>query len=461
MIVMLYALFLGWLFVPEAVAAPLVDQTFQVFHATNFEDDGGGDDYFVTNGDYLARHAFVALYTPGPTFVASGFTDGDGLITFENIDKALEHKLWLYGWHDHNNSGRDLVIVDDVGFPLSVKSDAFYPTSTLFTTTTINLSYDAAIEGQEWINVAAAASWTIRRRPTAFPTESDNGAQYTFVMDDPDNCSPTAITANAGYCSSEETVYIDPEEDIFKSTVAHELGHELQHWALVPDDTEDAQDWMYASDYGASADSDCTGGEGHSLTSKEYQMAAIVEGMAHYVAAVAFNQTQEDDCRLTPSSQILWDSGFGTQALEYSCEGYDPNTGNPLGTDDGGVEWYGYDVPAGAYFDWDSPNTAHDACSAAGDADNRATELDWLRFFWDLDNKTALSLEDIIEAWVLAMPSGDQTVSPADPPRWNENDNLDSGSSSDNARLRLEVAFGDLGWGEEWDDFAIDNGVMQ
>lgn len=38
---------------------------------------------------------------------------------------------------------------------------------------------------------------------------------------------------------------------------------------------------------------------------------------------------------------------------------------------------------------------------------------------------------------------------------------LDSGSSSDNARLRLEVAFGDLGWGEEWDDFATDNGVMQ
>lgn len=442
----------GWAF-------PIVDQRFLVLHDVNLFDVGGGDDYFTSNTTYRARSAYVALFE-----VSSGamvdvlVTDDDGYVRFNNIDRAQQYYLRLYGWHDHNNSGRDLFVRDASGNLENAASAPFFPTSISHMgvpPSTINLSFDAAVAGQEWINAAAIGSWTIRRRPGVFATDAQNGAQYTIIMDDPNNCAVPG-GSDAAYCYPEMAVYLDPDplklEEAWgsKMTIAHELTHLAQHWALVPNSSADPQAYLYAYNYNAPDDSDCgLASAGHNVTTKEYQSAAILEGMAHYVAAVAFNQTQEDDCKLTPPIQVIWDSGYAGTAAEYSCEGWDPATGNPLGDDLDGVEWDTFEVPAGNYFDWSSPNTGHLACSASGATTNRAVEVDWLRFFWDADNKLGLDTSQIMDAWV-----------EADPVNWDADG---GGVTTDDPRDRMEAALVDPArlTQTEWNDWAGDNGIDQ
>ena len=70
MIALLFSLLLA--LVASDASATTVNQTFRVYHHTDLEDVGGGEDYFTTNSHYLARFAYVRLYD---AFDASGFGD--------------------------------------------------------------------------------------------------------------------------------------------------------------------------------------------------------------------------------------------------------------------------------------------------------------------------------------------------------------------------------------------------
>lgn len=455
---------LGWLLVPEAAAFPIVNQIIRVGHTVAFDDadnaNGNGEEFFKTNTNYAAREAWVELYEePSHTLAGQGWTDDDGYIQFNSVDKAKQYTLELYGWHDHNINGeRQLSVLDASGFIVSALSSAFYPTSTLFTTTTISISFDAAVSGQEWVNSAAIGSWAIRRRPASFPTDSDNGAYYTIVMDDPANC-PTPLSTAASYCYPEMAVYIDPTDVLGwarKYIIAHEFGHELQHWALVPSPSADPQDYMYGAGYEAPSDAlGCRDyNPTHSFNSYEYQSAAIVEGMANYFAAVVFNNTSENDCRYDSGPSYPWVLGGAVTGAQFSCEGYDPSTGHPLGEDDDGAE-YAFGIPAGNYFLFDPPNTATTnlPCSDNTITTNRGIELDWMRFFWDLDNKEDIDLSDIINVWSSTKAAGGTITDP-----WNWGD---SGDTGDMPRYRLNGVFDYYGFGAQWDTWAEANGVVQ
>jgi hypothetical protein len=442
---------LMWL--ASASWAALVDQQLRVGDRVDLLDAGigGGEDFFVenTNVTYRARHAYVQLYEePSHTLVASGHTDANGLITFEDVDTLKDYSL--VRWSGHSINDRPFRVIDADDLSMSAQSADFSP---YLVTTTIDVVFDAAVSGQEWINVAAIGSWVIHRRQAAFPTYTDNEAVYTIKLDDPDNCTLPS-TANAAYCFPELAVYIDPAEDeaALKYVIAHELAHELQHWALVPTPSADPQDWMYDSDYGAvSSLPECNdNGSSHNVDSFEYQSAAITEGMAHYVAAVAFNNTNETNCRFKPNDFITWDPGQGSQNLEFSCEGWDDVA---MTGDDGGVEWYAYGVPGHNFFDWDPPDIDDDPCMDNTTTSNRGIELDWLRFFWDLDHAEGLETADIIGGWSAAEPAGGTLVDP-----WNADD---VGDANDAPRVRLNAAFDGLGFDTEWDSKAVYNGVMR
>jgi hypothetical protein len=108
---------------------------------------------------------------------------------------------------------------------------------------------------------------------------------------------------------------------------------------------------------GGGADCD-SAGEQHALTSLEYTSAAIMEGFAHFLAADAYNDHTETSGRFTYYKDAL---GF---PRDIPLEG-DPDA------DDAEP--------------WLSNRFAERVCDTT--SENAGTELDWLRFFWDLHSE--------------------------------------------------------------------------
>jgi hypothetical protein len=258
------------------------------------------------------------------------------------------------------------------------------------------VSYDGSVSGQEWINVAAIASWTVRRRKSAFPTWTSDGAQYKFALDDPGN-------GGLGKSDqSDEIILLKPGTNggwRYKNTIAHELGHSLQFWANAPS--------SILSDTSLD-DASCPSGYGyiHKLVSKEYQSAAILEGMASWVAAVAFNNVTQGDCRKVINDSVTWYLGASISPLPYSCEGdVDGDAGAELSFGVSGADYFhethGF-----------SPNQV--TCTDTTPNTGVAVELDWERFLWDLVTKQGVTFGEIVQAFDDASPEAWNTLVPRD-----------------------------------------------
>jgi hypothetical protein len=407
---------------------PPVTQNFRVGHRTDLDDVGAAvdDDYFKQNGVRPAAWARVGLFKNG-ALQAYDWTDGDGIVTFSNVDPDDSYVVQLLAYHDFEGSGRHFYVRDDVGGDILTADTAPFNPPTVSTTT--DVVFDAAVSGQEWINLAAVGSWMIARRPAAWPTYADNPyVEYTMVFLPP----PTDPDLVGQYDPSDTATYINPNDRggfASKYIIAHEFAHQLQHWVNVPSPLGPTG-WGAAINYAAADDANCpyASGDYHYVVSKEYQSAAILEGMADWIAAVAFNGTDGDDCRLKPYGAFPWIDGSLSVPTEFSCQGWDDvaNEG-----DDGGVEWTGYSIDAFDYLG--------DYC-AAGTTDDRGTELDWLRFFWDLDRSSAggeaMDFADLVDLYADAQ-SFDWPTDPNDP-------------SYVSARELLFDAFDAAGFASEW-----------
>jgi hypothetical protein len=443
-----------WAFAATLASGAPVDQRFRVGHEVNLLDaTGGGEDFFTTNDVYAARFAFVALYEePGHSLVAFHYTDDNGYVLFEDIDDTAEYTLELFAAHDVFDSWRDFYVKDSSGNIESALSGELQPNSTPTQINTLGVIFTADPNvGQQWVNAAAIGSWVMYRRPGAFPTYLDNHAEYVIEMEDPSTGCANA-TQPANYCQGNQKVFLDPNDPYAwqrKFIIAHEFAHEAQHWNLVPTTTSDPTDYFYLADYNAGADAaHCQdAGAAHDFYSYEYQSSAIIEGMAHYLAAVAFNDTTEEDCRFDPAGGRVWVEDIQSSDDQFSCEGY-PD-------DIGGIEWTGYDIPGNDFFhfDYDEAGTNYEPCSDSTDNTNRAIELDWLRFLWDADNKGDLDTADIFVIWITAAPAGGGLLTP-----WSADD---SGGSSAMPRLRMNNGFILQGFEDVWDDWAAYNGVDQ
>lgn len=172
-----------------------------------------------------------------------------------------------------------------------------------------------------------------------------------------------APCSNAGWSPSpnlggdEIVVNIDDTtEDKFrqKFLVAHEVGHALEESYQF--DTFGTTTYLYGDDDPPAGGAACdSAGEQHALTSLERTSAAIMEGFAHFLASDAYNDHNDSTGRFTYYKDAL---GF---PRDIALEGEPAfNMAEP----------------------WKSNRFAQRVCAPA--AGNKGTELDWLRFFWDL-----------------------------------------------------------------------------
>ncbi|MEZ4239375.1 MAG: hypothetical protein R3F59_25110 [Myxococcota bacterium] len=374
--------------------AHAVDRVFQFGHEVYLDrtDSPGvvnGDDYFKTNGVYKARWALVYLIRDSDgALLESEYTDDDGLVHFQ-IPHNVAVRFRLFAHHDVNGSGRHVVVKEDATDLVHLFADGpvFYDWSLPgLPTTTTNVVFDGSVTGNEWINVAAIASWTVRRRASAFPT----GVYYKFALDDPGG----GLAGKWDF--SEETVLIDPGVSIdgwrYKTVIAHELGHALQYWANGAHQP--------ITDVSLNDASCPSAGTTHRVVSKEYQSGAINEGMAQWVAAVAFNNTTEADCKHVIHDNITWHVNSGLSPYPYSCEGY--VVGGP--DQDAGVE-DSFGVSGADYMHEPHGTPPNDvACTDTTPNVNTAVELDWERFLWDLVTKEGVTFGKIVEAYDEAEP---------------------------------------------------------
>jgi len=192
------------------------------------------------------------------------------------------------------------------------------------------------------------------------PAELDY--DFTVTVRHENGCDPwEAPCSNAGWDDAlgddEILVNIDDEtEDKFrqKFLVGHEVGHSLEESYQFA--TFGTTHYLYGSyDLAGGGDACSDGEESHALTSLEYTSAAIMEGFAHFLSADAYNDHNDSTGRFTYYKDAL---GF---PRDIRLEG-DPDV-NPAAP-------------------WESNRFAQRACTPV--AANSGTELDWLRFFWDL-----------------------------------------------------------------------------
>lgn len=225
----------------------------------------------------------------------------------------------------------------------------------------------------------------------------------------------------AGSCQSMLQVRIQPGTEKRKFLVGHEVGHWLHRWWT------NNQLGLFVNSYHAnSGDAPCAfvGVGNHAMRSKEYATGAFVEGFAHYLSALAWNDHGQKD-------------GWFKYYKEVDAPAY-----ADLAADEWRVDLEGAGQnPAGGVSAW-----MENMCSVH---DGHSVEMDWLRFYWDYRTDgpkwVRPSHHDLFEHILYT-----QDVNP-----W---------ADSFGAYDRLQESIHDPGLGqtlfqERWDQLSIANGI--
>jgi hypothetical protein len=379
-------------------------------------DATNGDDYFTDTSDRPARGSRVKITDSSGSTVFDDYTPWDGgsagcTGSLSLSTSSAPYTVYIYA--DAEVSGNNVRVYDDNTSPAIWYSSQSYTPTGSGTVDLVTGSHQA------W-TIASSAGWALKRR--------DGGIAATF---DFHTCAcPSSSTASctdasaSGSCLQGATgdLFIASGHDLRKFTVTHELGHALAYVA----DGYNSPSKSYSA-----ANSTCPGtGGSHHFTEKEFQSAAAVEGFAHYYAAVSWNKTNESDCYYVPNKIVDWDADGSTTGSwdtsgVFTCEG-----GGPV-----------------------SPSTTIDArdfytdyCMAGGSNNNRGTEYDWLRFFWDLDTDESMSFTDILTVW-----------DDSNPRLWTASG---GGTGSGYPAYELYLAAYYAGFGTDWTD-QWDNGAYR
>jgi len=354
---------------------------------TSYDDVGGGDDYYLDNDPKPARGVYMVVTDADGATVYADFTPSRGA----DAGCAAGIDLREVGPYSVQIQSRARIGDNDVVVYKSPDEQTPRSSSIQEITPapgeTVTLTWGP---GQAW-NVLSAAGWALRRRDAGL-----SGETFAFYNE---GCS------GGGNCykSSQDRLYI--ADDQSKFVIAHEMGHKVAaasnggRGAKFAYDAESLDCPWYSS--------------GHSITSEEYQSAAVNEGIASYYSAVVWNRASEEDCWYRASYRMDWDQdGLGDSAEEFSCE-----DGGPFGLAD--VDFMG------TY------------CLDSGPTTNRGTQYDWIRFLWDLDTDQGLSTATIFAIW-----------DAADPQRWEPSG---TGNGPGFPAWELQDAAERLGYGAAWE----------
>lgn len=354
---------------------------------TSYDDVGGSDDFYPDNDPRPARGVYLVVTDVDGATVYADYTpsggDEAGCAAGIDLSDAGPYSVQI---QSRARIGENDIIVyksTEERTPRSSSIQDIDPGPG----ETVTLSWGPH---RVW-NVLSAAGWALHRRDAGLSGQTF--AFYNEACPGGGNC----------YRSSEDALYIADDQNRF--AIAHEMGHKV---AAASNGGKAAK-----FDYGADS-TDCPWDRsGHSITSEEYQSAAVNEGIASYYSAVVWNRDTEEDCWYKAAYKMDWDQdGVGDSAAEFSCE-----DGSPFGVAD--VDFMG------TY------------CLDSGPTTNRGTQYDWIRFLWDLDTDQGLSTAQIFAIW-----------DAADPQRWEPSG---AGSGPGFPAWELQDAAARLGFGAAWD----------
>jgi hypothetical protein len=188
---------------------------------------------------------------------------------------------------------------------------------------------------------------------------------FTITVLHRNGCSSGPSCSNAGFTNGDNLEILvnidDQTEDKFrqKFLVGHEVGHAAE--LAYQHDKFGTEEYLYGGyDLLGGGPACGSAGEAHALTSLEYTSDGIMEGFAHFLSADAYNDHNSDAGRFTYYKNAL---GF---PRDIPLEG-------------------------ASAFNMVHPHLSNRFAERVCDPvpQNAGTELDWLRFFWDLHTADA------------------------------------------------------------------------
>ncbi len=351
-------------------------------------DEGFGEVYLL--GETVrARGARVTFIRPAPEPPLSGILGQDGCMTFET-QFAYGHKVVVYAeaW-----VGTPAVYLHAHRKPLAMKTEQ--PPG-FWLVDLHGMAPDDVVEaliGDEKtdpISPLMAVATEVIARLGELDVIPEGSPELKFVFKD--------YWAGAeGSCG---LINIGPDSYHEKFVIAHEIGHWLQcEWG--GDLGDPPLDYKYGQNPSPPPDIPCrfgvngaldlelkpikTNAGQHGIRSAEWSTMAMVEGFAHFIATVAFNEVDIPDGEgwFRYYKDINVDDfdayeDFVSASSRVSLLGGTANE-NPVG---GENRWTENQCPN----DWDG--------------DDVSTELDWMRFFWRFltkDGATKPTLRQILE----------------------------------------------------------------
>lgn len=389
----------------------------------NPHDSAQEGDFFYTNSPKVARG--VRIKVTGPGVSQELFADWSGADVGcagpYNLNTQDQYDVRIVAIAEVNgNTIRVFNNQDDRALWSSLALNDWSPTASG------DVAIQTANQHDAW-NVLAAASHAMWRRNGAMTNKTyDFHTEYDLDGANADPCGD-----GDGSCHRYGDVHLSSVGVNKRFIIVHEMGHALGYFA--------AGAASAPTEYDLDPDNCFSGeptGDSHEMNSKEWQSAAIVEGWAHFYAAVAFNVTTELDC------------GF----VYYKSQDYDVDSlvESPTG--------HTFSCEAGPSFSCpgcvDAKDYLGDMCDAP--RADRATEMDWLRFWWDFlsEESATVSFDDCVVVYAVAVLGtyGSPPVGPWDPTPDGTTPN------QDRPYVHMEEAADYWGLATEWANH-VDNGV--
>lgn len=209
-----------------------------------------------------------------------------------------------------------------------------------------------------------------------------------FVAWDTSPCSGSS-------CTTGGDVYLSADS-LDLRYLLHEVGHAVGYFR---DETNDA-DASYDSDTWLC---ELYPNDSWEMQEIDFQSAAIVESFGNFFAIAAFNDLTESDCGM-----VYWKDQDFDFFPDFPDVGIDNAADSPnyrLSCEDGPSGFY-TTVPTVWTEDYFGYLLAADPCGGGAPTEfNRATPLDWTRFWWDLaTDEAGVSFLECVDAYDYANP---------------------------------------------------------
>lgn len=390
------------LFTLSAAQAANVSIEFCAEADTNFTDVAGGD-YWTSNGpDRELPGVFLHVEDTLSNVVFDDFTsDVDGCATM-TLDDAKYYRVWTTS--KARTSGVDISVYDDIPTPVltswvhwGVTGAAFDPSGS---------------DGSEVLTVPATTRSAVLAVATNMLEPTDWGLASGTDLDFYDD----------GCCNGGAQIQAS---SFSKTKIAHETTHGIGYRR----DENSAPNFDYTSAEDG-CDGDAVATNKHAQVTKEFQSAAAVEGIADAGSAWMWNDTSESDCE--------YDRHYNS---DFDLDG-NPDNG------DGRLSCEGIPVSGLAAYvtarDWltdvvGADDDDLDSVECTGTLLYRSSQLDWLRYGWDMMTDEGLSITDLMDIYDAANPKN-----------WDP-DSIDA-NLSDDVIVRWEDAADAVGFGAAHDD---------